>query len=114
MKTTAVNTPTNEKLNGSAINKAKTENGKGQAKINGLPISREFEKAKGEEQKKNGSTCNPSAHRRTKGGSPQSGKPTAKSRTGNARCHQYRDRCIKDWIYQNRNKGTAKTGKTRS
>lgn len=52
MKTTAVNTPTNGKLNGSAINKAKTENGKGQAKINGLPISREFEKAKGEEPKK--------------------------------------------------------------
>jgi hypothetical protein len=53
MKTTTVNTPTtNGKLNGTNVNRASIENGKEQEKVNGLPISKEFDKAKGEEEPK--------------------------------------------------------------
>ncbi|MBC7387616.1 MAG: hypothetical protein H7329_00250 [Opitutaceae bacterium] len=52
MKTTTVNTPTNGKLNGTTVNRASIENKKEQPKVNGLPISKEFEDKKGEEEPK--------------------------------------------------------------
>lgn len=52
MKTTTVNTPTSGKLNGTTVNRASIENTKEQAKVNGLPISKDFDKVKGEEEPK--------------------------------------------------------------
>lgn len=54
MKTTAVNTPTtakNEKLNSTVVNNAKTENGTTAKKVNGLPLSKDFDEPKAETPK---------------------------------------------------------------
>ncbi|MES2418289.1 MAG: hypothetical protein V4541_08880 [Bacteroidota bacterium] len=60
MKTTTVNTPTGSgKLNGSTVNRASIENGKEQPKVNGLPVSKDFDTTKGEEETKKTETDAP-------------------------------------------------------